>query len=346
MKIVSILTKTTTTSTKSTTATTTMLLLSFLLLFSSIVFVAANAGNKNGFPSLLSHDDVENMNDYDRMMMTPRYSTLIFSNEHRSLQTKPTTCYNVGAKFQCEIFTTLSESNSTNNDNITQTGAYTNLTITTLCDLNDDIGFDFRKADNCNCEVLVSRSLANGTALQPKYCPCLICSEGFGNNPVSIDCSGWDNYIPSPSTNTTINTTDTNTSSPITDTKQGNSTTTTNSSTSVDGNTTSESYIDSIIINSCSSLDCGLACNGTCRIDCATSDQACSFCSNNPNNTEPPAVASSPSSGSGGGGTARAPTLTNFAPTSTSSATSTISTIFWSTTMIITITLFVTMMHN
>jgi len=44
----------------------------------------------------------------------------------------------------------------------------------------------------------------------------------------------------------------------------------------------SQNEEDPFIINTCSSLDCDFACNGTCRYDCFNSGPECPFCSNNP----------------------------------------------------------------
>mmetsp|Transcript_19190 Transcript_19190/g.41255 ORF Transcript_19190/g.41255 Transcript_19190/m.41255 type:complete len:240 (+) Transcript_19190:119-838(+) len=40
---------------------------------------------------------------------------------------------------------------------------------------------------------------------------------------------------------------------------------------------------DPFIISTCSFLDCGFGCNGTCEFSCKESGPSCSFCANNPN---------------------------------------------------------------
>lgn len=199
-------------------------------------------------------------------------SSTVLGGSQRILQTGQTTCDPVGARFKCTTSTTLSESND--NDPNNKTGAYTVLTVYTECDLDSQNLFNFRKAHHCDCEAHVHRVRADGTSPMDKYCPCIVCTDGFGNNPVSIDCSPWDavNAAANNGTNTTTNRRHLQQST-------GSATNTT---------TANSTYPDSIIINTCSSLDCGLGCNGTCRIDCAYSDASCNFCKNNPNNTIPP----------------------------------------------------------
>lgn len=208
------------------------------------------------------------------------FTTIKTSLSSRSLQTAEAKCDPVGARYKCTISTQLNENND--NDATNKTGAYTALTIYTECDLDDDIGFDFRRSNNCDCEAHVHRVLANGTSPMDKYCPCIICTKGFGNNPISIDCTPWDHIA-------AANAALVNASGTSRDTA---STTSTNAT----------QYPDSIIMNTCSSLDCGMACNGTCRIDCDNSDQSCPFCSNNPNNTEPPQQAATTADAAGSAG--------------------------------------------
>jgi len=50
-------------------------------------------------------------------------------------------------------------------------------------DVNSDTIFDYRKAENCTCDVTAQDG-------QPsEFCECAVCPDGFGGNPVAIICS-------------------------------------------------------------------------------------------------------------------------------------------------------------
>lgn len=62
---------------------------------------------------------------------------------------------------------------------------YVDLNATVACDLGV-AGFDFRRAGNCGCTVLVTPS---NTSKVPKTCNCFVCPVGFGSSAISMDCS-------------------------------------------------------------------------------------------------------------------------------------------------------------
>jgi hypothetical protein len=236
------------------------------------------AGNEFPFSSVVAND--------------PRYGRL--------LQAGGTTCDPVGDRFACTTTTIIrqnpddttaaGEGDADNSTLVQRNSSMTELTIYTECDFDSQIKFDFRRSANCKCSAHVHRVLENGTSAPDKYCPCLICAAGFGDSPVSIDCSPWDNV------NSSI--------------IENEWATETVAEQSV------EQRPDSLIVGECSSLDCGMGCNGTCRLDCATSDTSCPFCSNNPAN-QPTASPYTPNSTTDGG----ADPLTNFDGTATDSET-------------------------
>jgi hypothetical protein len=192
----------------------------------------------------------------------------IETNSGRSLQTKDSLCAAKEKRFICTTESVIEEKAADGASN----KSYTLLTIQTECDFALENQFNFRKATNCICEANVHRVLQDGTSPPDKVCPCAVCAEGFGDAPVAIDCTEWEAY----SSNSTNGTTTTG------DDDAGNSTTVDagNSTTAVQ----SAEQIDSLVSSQCSSLDCGLSCNGTCRLDCANSDSSCKFCQNNPAN--------------------------------------------------------------
>jgi hypothetical protein len=196
------------------------------------------------------------------------------TNLGRKLQVKDSICSAVEERFKCVTESTIHE----NGDDGTSNSSYTVLTIETICDFGLENQFNFRTANNCVCEANVHRVLQDGTSPPDKVCPCAVCAEGFGDAPVAVDCSAWD--LVANSTNTT------NATTPVLDginsTADGLNTTDGNTTTALESS--EQPVIDSLVVSQCSSLDCGLSCNGTCRLDCAHSDSSCEFCSNNPAN--------------------------------------------------------------
>lgn len=171
-------------------------------------------------------------------------------------------CEVVADKFRCIADTTVQEE-AIQEGNVTS-GPFTEISVKVLCDFDSNIGFDFRKSSNCKCEASIERIIDGADIEMPelnppkKVCPCLICAEGFGDVPVSIDCSFWENVTMEEYVST-------------------------NDLSLVDesGATVEPVMPDSLITSECSSLDCGMGCNGTCRLDCASSDVSCEFCSAN-----------------------------------------------------------------
>jgi hypothetical protein len=62
-------------------------------------------------------------------------------------------------------------------------GTYADLDMTVTCDLDAQTAFDFRRAQSCSCAVGVVDE--QGVS---KDCSCAICPDGFGNNPLAIEC--------------------------------------------------------------------------------------------------------------------------------------------------------------
>lgn len=186
----------------------------------------------------------------------------------RSLQSLAgdSNCFNEGLQFSCVADTTIQEE-ATDGANVTD-GPFTEISVQVKCDFDSNIGFDFRRSQNCNCEATIERITSASMAElpdanpPPKVCPCLICAEGFGDAPVSIDCSFWENIT-------------------MKAYAEANDLPLVNETT---GKAIEYAIPDSLITSECSSLDCGLGCNGTCQLDCSESDSSCEFCSNNPEN--------------------------------------------------------------
>lgn len=193
-------------------------------------------------------------------------STSNINGNGRMLQGGETSCDPVGSKFVCTTSTTLHANIGDNSS------SYTDISVYTECDLDSQIKFDFRRASNCKCEAHIHTVLVDGTATPDKYCACTICAQGFGNTPVSIDCSAWANI------------TNTNSTAPSNNSTNVTSTGNVTAEESMEEDTTNSTMPDAIIIDECTSLDCGMNCNGECRLDCDSSGELCEFCSNNPAN--------------------------------------------------------------
>ena len=132
-----------------------------------------------------------------------------------SLNATTDTCKVVGAGIRCDIQTVVKGG-----------GDKVDLRIQVDCPLDSQIAFDFRRASGCQCGAAVKHSDGKET-----FCPCIVCPLGFGNSPISIDCSMKE---------------------------------------------------DPFIVASCSNLDCGFGCNGTCEFNCRNSGQSCPYCEDNP----------------------------------------------------------------
>jgi hypothetical protein len=134
----------------------------------------------------------------------------------------------------------------------------TTIAVEVECDLDAQIAFDFRSASNCWCQATVTPGDASRT---PKACPCTVCHPDWGNNPVHIDCSGWE--------------------------ENGGGAEGSAQEQALEDE--APAVPDPYVVQTCTSLDCAAACNGTCRLDCSVSDGSCPFCENNPANAPTPA---------------------------------------------------------
>lgn len=144
--------------------------------------------------------------------------------------------------------------------------SFADITISFSCLLDSFSAFDYRRSQGCGCVADIVSSDPNKPI---KTCPCSICPAGFGDSPIAIDCTKYED---------------------------------------------NEDGIDPFLINTCSSLDCGFNCNGTCAFDCVNSGPECEFCGNANQPTSAPTGQAlngqfggngngNGSGGSGGGGT-------------------------------------------
>jgi hypothetical protein len=107
--------------------------------------------------------------------------------------------------------------------------SFSDVKLTFGCKLDSGFAFDYRRSNGCVCQATITHS---DTTRPSKVCPCSICPAGFGESPLAIDCTEFDE----------------------------------------------DPETDPFIIDRCSSLDCGFACNGTCAFDCEESGEECEFC--------------------------------------------------------------------
>jgi hypothetical protein len=124
-----------------------------------------------------------------------------------------------------------------------------------VCDFNAVTGFDFRSAKNCGCSAKVVPKYSPA-----KVCPCSICAAGFGDTPVSVDCSEHDLA--------------TNNETTATARESGSATVPAVEAVS------NSTGVDPYIFSTCTSVDCSGACNGTCAFNCESSGTSCPFCEN------------------------------------------------------------------
>lgn len=123
------------------------------------------------------------------------------------------------------------------------------------CDADSQIRFNYQKAANCQCSATVTTP----DGLPPKTCPCTVCQSAFGEVPVSVDCTQYEgDYLSATDTSNVISTARSGGSTPV-------------------GNITAIEPTP-FIVGTCTSLDCGAACNGTCHVNCANSGTTCSYC--------------------------------------------------------------------
>jgi hypothetical protein len=186
---------------------------------------------------------------------------------HRMLQ--GASCGFEGDKLLCEH---AFEVTGQNNDKIV-------IQFTARCDADSQVKFNYQRAANCQCQAMV----ASQDGSPPKICPCTVCQAGFGDVPVNVDCTLYEADYLAAKGNTATSTTrsgdlvtdsvaidDTAGTATIDDPAAGNST--------ASGNETT--LITPYVVGTCTSIDCGAACNGTCDLNCANSGTACPYCEN------------------------------------------------------------------
>ena len=201
-------------------------------------------------------------------------------------------CLYVGANLRCTLSFQIEGAN----------GTFTDVLFLAICQANSQTLFDPRKAAGCSCQAQVSKP-----GEPPKICPCTVCQEGFGENPINVDCSN--------ATSTaqvrqggfgvvSVDADDGVLSGGATLTEEGESggggdsvsiadggggdsvSLTDGGGDSVSLSTTNEAAAAAAdrstpyIANTCTSVDCSGACNGTCALNCADSDTSCIFCAN------------------------------------------------------------------
>jgi hypothetical protein len=175
-----------------------------------------------------------------------------------------------GARLTCGFQTTytstgMGSANGTTGDG--SGGSYSNVSFNFNCDFDSQIAGDFRVAQNCACGVSVSPS---DPKIMPKTCACSICPKGFGPASIAIDCTAYDGNM-------------------------------TEDQAFIDkyfgGSPQLTADMDPFIVDTCSSFDCGFACNGTCKYSCEDSPSECEFCAN----ANPPTPAPT-GDGAGGSG--------------------------------------------
>jgi len=223
-------------------------------------------------------------------------------NQHRELQTSGGTvpdligltsdCNTVGGtQFECDM-----------HQRIGTLDDYMDMNFTVGCLFDVTTGFDFRRVGGCYCSVLLTPS---NTSRLPKTCPCFTCPRGFGASSVSIDCT---NLIPTEPPTVSPAPEDEETAAPsssvpiaasgernlqsseapcVPDPFQGiecpeEATATNGTSTAAPSMAPTSQVPDPYIFATCTSVDCGGNCNGTCSLGCDEAGFACEFCEASP----------------------------------------------------------------
>jgi hypothetical protein len=75
--------------------------------------------------------------------------------------------------------------------------SFTDVTLTFGCTLDSGFGFDYRRSSGCVCQAEIVHS---DTSRPSKICPCSICPIGFGDSPIAIDCTQFDDDAENPDT--------------------------------------------------------------------------------------------------------------------------------------------------
>jgi hypothetical protein len=68
--------------------------------------------------------------------------------------------------------------------------SFTDVKLTFGCRLDSGNAFDYRGGTNCACQAEVTHS---DSTRPSKTCPCSLCPAGFGDSPIAIDCTKYDN---------------------------------------------------------------------------------------------------------------------------------------------------------
>lgn len=84
------------------------------------------------------------------------------------------TCQTTASELICNVRSLVSAVDETSS----------NMDITVRCVLESQNAFDFRTAPACSCGVV----LTDEQGRQKPNCGCVVCPDGFGNNPISIEC--------------------------------------------------------------------------------------------------------------------------------------------------------------
>jgi hypothetical protein len=162
----------------------------------------------------------------------------------------------------------------------------TTVTFEARCDIDPTVAFDYRKASGCSCRALVTNPLSVGGT---KTCPCTICQAGFGDTPINVDCSSVggeetsamaanETMVPAVSNETMMDSNETMSDSNETMTDGVTDSVALPSTRHRHLQTGSAQPQDPFIFDTCTSVDCSGACNGTCALNCDESGPACSYC--------------------------------------------------------------------
>lgn len=176
----------------------------------------------------------------------------------------------------------------------TDTGDMIVVQFSARCDADSQIRFNYQRAANCQCSALVTTP----DGKPPKRCPCTVCQAGFGDVPVNVDCTQYEeeylaalaNGADTSSVTSTTRSADQVTDSVVIDDTPGTAkiddtpgTAKIDDSVAV-GNTsnleTQQPITTPYVVGTCTSIDCGAACNGTCDLNCANAGTACPYCAN------------------------------------------------------------------
>jgi hypothetical protein len=185
-----------------------------------------------------------------------------------------------------------------------EVGNEVNLTTVTFqarCDIDPTVAFDYRKASGCICQAIVTNPLSPGGG-GAKTCPCTICQAGFGDTPINVDCSslggsGNEETSEMTASNATMlaasNETMPASNDTVSDSVALPATRHVGRRRRLQNDTTAPPN-DPYIFDTCTSVDCSGACNGTCALNCDTSGAACSYCETVPTLAPTPAKRGEP----------------------------------------------------